>query len=346
MSRSEGSPNIASAFARIIARTVHLAEKDGPKLLWRTGLSTDILTPGNSDQISPEQQLQLIDNAMSLANSPELGLRLGAETHLTAFGSMAYLIFSSPDLISSLKILEEFLPHRVPFVGFEARCDDRELSCRFLINTDCTADQRRLMQECFAVLIQTIVETVSDGEILPGRLELSHDKPDYNQTYSDYLHYPVKFACDLNRLVLPAKYARTRNVAVEVDNYVVAQRIADQILEQTTVTPQSTVEQVRRLLISRLPYACSATDISRDLFIATKTLSRRLQREGRSFRGVKEAVLAELAQHYLAEGDVSIEAISVLLGYSEPAAFRRAFRRWNGVTPQMFRADLQSVNTK
>lgn len=346
MNTSEGSHNIASAFARIIARAVLLTEKDGPKLLWRTGLSTDILTPGNSDQISPEQQLQLIDNAMSLANSPELGLRLGIETHLTAFGPMAYLIFSSPDLLSSLKILEEFLPHRVPFVGFEARCDERELSCRFLINVDCTDDQRRLMQECFAVLIQTIVETVSDGEVLPGRLELSHEQPDYYQAYSNYLHYPVKFGCELNRFVLPAEYARTRNVAVEVDNYVVAQRIADQILEQTTVATQSTVEQVKRLLISRLPYACSANDISRDLFITTKTLSRRLQREGSSFRAVKDAVLAELAQRYLAEGDVSIEAISMLLGYSEPAAFRRAFRRWSGVAPQVFRADLQSVSTQ
>ena len=93
MNRSEGSPNIASAFARIIARAIHLAEKDGPKLLWRTGLSTDILSPGNSDQISPEQQLQLIDNAMSLANSPELGLRLGVETHLTAFQCHPYSLF-------------------------------------------------------------------------------------------------------------------------------------------------------------------------------------------------------------------------------------------------------------
>ena len=344
MNKSASSPNIASAFARIIARAVHLTEKDGPKLLWRTGLSTDVLRPGNSDQISAEQQLQLIDNAMSLANSPELGLRLGMETHLTAFGPMAYLIFSSPDLLSSLKILEEFLPHRVPFVGFEARCDDRELSCRFLINVDCTDDQRRLMQECFAVLIQTIIETVSEGEILPGRLELSHAKPTYSGAYSNYLHYPVEFTCELNRFVLPAEYARTRNVAVEVDSYVVAQRIADQILEQTTLTTQSTVEQVKRLLISRLPYACPANDIARDLFITTKTLSRRLQQEGSSFRAVKDAVLSELAQRYLAEGNVSIEAISMLLGYSEPAAFRRAFRRWSGVSPQAFRAELQDAS--
>lgn len=341
MSKPDGSPNIASTFARIIARAINLTEKDGAKLLWRTGLSTDILTPGNKGQISPDQQLQMINNAISLADSPELGLQLGKETHITAFGPMAYLIFSSPDLFSSLKILEEFLPRRAPFVAFKAWCDHQELSCQFMINVDCEHDQRRLMQECFAVLIQAIVEAISDGEILPGRLELSHEQPTYSHIYSRYLHYPVTFGCELNRFVLPAKYARTRNVAIEIDSYILAQRIADQIIEQKALTDQNTVEQVKRLVITRLPYTCSASDIARDLFITTKTLARRLKREGSTFQRVKDTVLAELARRYLAEGEISVEAIAMLLGYSEAAAFRRAFKRWQGVSPLEFREALQ-----
>jgi AraC-like DNA-binding protein len=47
------------------------------------------------------------------------------------------------------------------------------------------------------------------------------------------------------------------------------------------------------------------------------------------------------AQHCIARGDVPIEAIAVALGFSEPSAFHRAFRRWSGTTPQAFARTLR-----
>ena len=62
------------------------------------------------------------------------------------------------------------------------------------------------------------------------------------------------------------------------------------------------------------------------------TVKRRLKDEGTSFNALREDVRRELATRYL-DADMSIAEISFLLGFSEPSAFFRAFKRWTGLTP-------------
>mgnify|MGYP003348434397 CR=1 FL=1 len=51
-----------------------------------------------------------------------------------------------------------------------------------------------------------------------------------------------------------------------------------------------------------------------------------------------DTLRADLVKQYLAETDFRLEQISYLVGYSEPAALGRAFRRWTGTTPAAYRA--------
>jgi AraC-like DNA-binding protein len=55
----------------------------------------------------------------------------------------------------------------------------------------------------------------------------------------------------------------------------------------------------------------------------------------------------QAAEAYLGNAALSITEVTYLLGYSEPTAFHRAFKRWHpGVTPQAFRAKaLASADT-
>jgi AraC-like DNA-binding protein len=98
-------------------------------------------------------------------------------------------------------------------------------------------------------------------------------------------------------------------------------------------------DRVRGRLAVGLPQGeVSVEAIARALAISPRTLQRRLSDEQTSFQQVLDDVRREAAELHLRGSVLSIAEISFILGYSESAAFHRAFRRWNRITPQAFRA--------
>lgn len=71
--------------------------------------------------------------------------------------------------------------------------------------------------------------------------------------------------------------------------------------------------------------------------MSERTLQRRLKDEGVRFEQILEETRRELALLYLDEKRLAIYEVAFLLGYSEPSAFFRAFRRWTGRTPREHR---------
>jgi AraC-like DNA-binding protein len=74
------------------------------------------------------------------------------------------------------------------------------------------------------------------------------------------------------------------------------------------------------------------------LHMTPRTLHRRLVDEGTSFHDLLEDVRRTLAVEHVKSGRLSIEEIAYMLGYSDLANFRRAFRRWESVPPSAYRA--------
>jgi AraC-like DNA-binding protein len=73
------------------------------------------------------------------------------------------------------------------------------------------------------------------------------------------------------------------------------------------------------------------------LGMRSRTLSRRLRSEGATFQDVLDSVRHGLADRYLSDGDMSITEVAYALGYSDPSAFNKAFRRWTGRAPHEYR---------
>lgn len=101
-------------------------------------------------------------------------------------------------------------------------------------------------------------------------------------------------------------------------------------------------ERVRACLIEILASGqFSMVDVAKRLALSPRTLQRRLQEEGTSFKQELSHLRSELANHYLETTSYSSAEISFLLGYSEPSSFFRAFHGWTGKTPEMIRTMSQ-----
>jgi AraC-like DNA-binding protein len=77
--------------------------------------------------------------------------------------------------------------------------------------------------------------------------------------------------------------------------------------------------------------------IARTLATSARSLQRRLAAAGVSYQELLDLARKDAAERYLIDSPLSIGEVAYLLGYSEPGAFSRAFRRWNKETPQAFR---------
>ncbi len=77
--------------------------------------------------------------------------------------------------------------------------------------------------------------------------------------------------------------------------------------------------------------------LARQLRMPASTLRHRLQQEGQTYRAIRDALRQELALQWLAEGRLGVADIAHELGFAEPSAFHRAFRKWTGATPAAFR---------
>jgi AraC-like DNA-binding protein len=78
--------------------------------------------------------------------------------------------------------------------------------------------------------------------------------------------------------------------------------------------------------------------ISSALNVSAPTLRRRLKREGTTFQQLKDDARCEAAKLCLDRPDLSINEVALQMGFTDPSAFHRSFKKWTGLTPGQFRA--------
>ncbi|MEO7009756.1 MAG: helix-turn-helix transcriptional regulator, partial [Caldimonas sp.] len=95
--------------------------------------------------------------------------------------------------------------------------------------------------------------------------------------------------------------------------------------------PQAALVRVESVARALLPFSsCSIDEVAGAVSVSSRTLQRQLAAGGATFQQLRDRVRADLALKYLRQSALQLGQISEILGYSEPSAFTRSFRRWHG----------------
>jgi AraC-like DNA-binding protein len=103
--------------------------------------------------------------------------------------------------------------------------------------------------------------------------------------------------------------------------------------------PTSIPAKIRRRLRGQAPAEWPRFELlCEEMHYAQATLRRRLRLEGQTYQSVKDDLRRDMALEHLLHTRKSIPEIAAMLGFAEPSAFYRAFRKWTGGRPSDYRA--------
>jgi AraC-like DNA-binding protein len=188
-------------------------------------------------------------------------------------------------------------------------------------------------------LLSMLMAVRSLGGVRCDPLEIwfQHRRPPSLARYAEYFSCPTYFAKPYRRLRLPRAVGELKLVRGNQALRHYLARHADALLQQL-VPERSVADRVREQLVASLARAEQHEDlIARRIGLSARTLQRHLRHEGVSFVQLLDEVRHRLALRYLDDRAIAVAEIAFLLGYAEPSAFFRAFRRWTGTTPRALR---------
>jgi AraC-like DNA-binding protein len=109
-------------------------------------------------------------------------------------------------------------------------------------------------------------------------------------------------------------------------------RVNDREVDAPEGSFRREIEQRIEPMLERGPVRIEA--VARALGCSRQTLYRRLKEEGVTFAELLDALRRRLGLHYVRERGMSVKEAAYRLGFSEPAAFSRAYKRWTGSSPR------------
>lgn len=172
------------------------------------------------------------------------------------------------------------------------------------------------------------------------RVDLSDPKPSFGDEYRNLFYgAPVTFGRPRNALVLSRE---TVGHAIQQNRSALKKLLTGLDINLLTLpkTSSSMASKVRLWLEGAINHQSSPPELNAaaNYFDTTPyTLRRKLQKEGTSFKIIKEETRRDLAIYFIKENKLSVERVSFQLGFADASSFSRAFKSWTSISPKPYR---------
>ena len=191
--------------------------------------------------------------------------------------------------------------------------------------------------ECWLASVFRALSEALTGPLVPLRVTFRHRFPDRVGPFEEFFGCPVQFSMPRNSLRFPIEPLRQEMIGAEPRAAAKIEEVARG--ELRTLAPEfttSVAEYVRRAIEAQ--EAPQRKLIARHMGLSERTLRRRLEDEGATFRAIVDRVRSQIARALLATAGHDIADVAQAVGFENSATFARAFRRWTGDSPSRYRA--------
>lgn len=274
---------------------------------------------------------RLVRNAASYRPLSELAFRLGQRTSLHTNGSLALAALHSPNLDAALRLIASHFRLVTPLLRLHYRQESEQgvlqlLPCRPLGELESFLKQ--VVFTSFYFQARLIL-----GQPLHGvRASFTAPQPEARSEIADLPGIEFRFQAATDEIRLPL--ALLHQPLPQADPRAAAQALADCEAQLQRLQWPYWSERVRQRLLQDEDWPTIA-QLAQRLGLNERTLRRRLDAEGRTYRQLVHALRIELASQWLQEGR-PITAIALCLGYGDLANFTRAFRHATGRAPSQY----------
>lgn len=317
-----------------VAAAVGAAEARGldvRPVLTAAGISRALLDDPRA-RFTPDQVAMFTRALWRLSDDEMFGLGRAPVPRGT-FRLVCYALINAPDLRTVYERMVEFGPVIVGVPSVSMSIADARV--RIEADTAGVADPGHLVTDFMLVLTHRFSGWLVGQRLRLEAVELPYARPDDALEYDLMFGAPLHFDAAAPALVLDERLLELPIVRDEADlDRYLRQSPADALAQRDYGT--TLADQVRNILERGVRGDWPASgEVAKRLSISAQHLRRRLRDEGTSVGAIREELLRDTAITGLARGE-SVDAVSSRLGFSEPSAFRRAFKRWTGSTPAAY----------
>jgi AraC-like DNA-binding protein len=288
--------------------------------------------------VSGRQELRLMKNLVEcLGDPPGLGLSVGQRYHFTAFGALGLAFASSPTLRSALDLGQRFSELTFGFARVLIQHAGREVQVT-IDDSAIPGELGRFVVECTSAVMITVGRDLVPSDLPVLEVRLRYPAPSDIASYRQLYGVRPLFRSSANLLVLDRE--RLERPLPLANEHVL--RLSEQACEKLLAAGRSRAAfaaKVRDRLERRIERMPDMDEVAKELHLTSRTLRRRLEEEGTSFRKVRDEVRMTRAEELLAGPRLSLEQIAERVGYADATSFVSAFRRCRGRTPGSFRLD-------